>query len=117
MTDRDPTNIDRAKAYRGKLPAKARRSSPINFDPFEFGEPPRIEQWRVADAFGGLHQVLTGETYGHPNFVDSTKVFTSTLIWISTKAGFARTRSRYYRLGEKAPRVRKLPRRRSRSDA
>ena len=108
MTDRGPGDVDRAKPYGGKLPAKARRTAPANFDPFEFGEPPRIEQWRVTYAFGGLHQVMTGEIYGHPLLGDAPLAFTSTLIWISTKAGFARTRSRYYRLGTKAPRLSKL---------
>jgi hypothetical protein len=115
MTDPDPDNVDRAKPYKGKLPAKARRTAPASFDPFEFGEPPRIEEWCVTDGFGGIHQVMTGQIYGHPILGDVARAFTSVLVWISAKAGFARTRSRYYRLGKKAPRIRKPRRTRSRS--
>jgi hypothetical protein len=107
MTDPDPDR-DRAKPYKGKLPAKACRTAPAKFDPIEFGEPPKIEEWRVTDGYGGLHQVMTGQIFGHPILGDVERAFTSVLVWISAKAGFARTRSRYYRLGRKAPRLSKL---------
>jgi len=108
MADDEFEIVDRAKPYKGRLPKRASRRAPEGVDVFEFGEPPRIENWRVFDAYRGLHQVLIGEIYGHPILGDCPNgAVTSRLIWISPEAGFARTRSRYYRLGAQAPRVRK----------
>lgn len=99
--------VDRAKPYKGRLLKRARRRAPEGVDVFEFGEPPRIENWRLIKDFWIRYPALVGEIHGHPRLGDCVNAHTSPLIWISIKTGFARTKSRYYRLGKPAPRARK----------
>ena len=80
----------------------ARRSAPEAFDPYELGEPPRIEDWRVEDFPEFECEVLVGRVIGHPHLGDRPEVVTSALVWIDDAVGWARTLYRFYRLG--APR-------------
>jgi hypothetical protein len=98
---------DPAKPCKGRLRRLALRRAPEGVDVFEFGEPPRIENWRLVTGFGGAAQTLIGQIYDHPLRGDMECAYTSRVIWISLKSGFARTWSRYYRLGKQAPRIRK----------
>lgn len=44
---------------------------------------------------------LQGFSYGHPRFDDGRAIFTSQLIYADIDSGWARTYSRWYRLGSK----------------
>ncbi|TXN25056.1 DUF6634 family protein [Methylobacterium sp. WL9] len=59
---------------------------------------PRIEDWKSA---GREVRVVTGRVYGHPNIADGRPIVTSDL-YASDGASWARTLSRYYRLGKPA---------------
>ncbi|GEO97870.1 hypothetical protein GCM10007887_01530 [Methylobacterium haplocladii] len=59
---------------------------------------PRIEDWKSARR---EVRVVTGRVYGHPDIADGRPIVTSDL-YASDGTSWARTLSRYYRLGEPA---------------
>jgi hypothetical protein len=101
----DEFNPNAFEEYLESIPPRASRKAPGNFDAYEFGEPPRIENWQIVNV-NDFCEVLYGNIYSHPLLGDVPMGRTSWLIWISTKEGFARTRSRIYRLGVRAKRSR-----------
>ena len=62
----------------------------------ELVEAPLLDNWRVED--WGDHLRLYGSCEGHPE-IDDPFVTTSPLLRISFENGWARSRSRWYRLG------------------
>ena len=95
--------IDPAIKYTGKLSTRIKWRAPDGVDPFEFGEPPRIENWRILRDFWFRYPALRGDIFGHPLLGDWKDAHTSAIVWISVETGFARTVSRYYRLGRRFP--------------
>lgn len=93
---------DPAKRYTGKLSPRIRWRAPPGTDPYEFGEPPLIDRWTILRKFWFRFPALGGDIRGHPLLGDVTNAYTSPLVWICTETGFARTVSRYYRLGQRA---------------
>ena len=63
---------------------------------------PLIEEWvmTIVPPDGGPS--LFGRVTGHPLIEDGRSVCTSELVALDREAGWARTRSRYYRLGREA---------------
>lgn len=57
---------------------------------------PRLDDWSHAALFGPC---LLGRVSGHPLLGERPHIHTSHLIVIDREAGWARTLSRYYRLG------------------
>jgi hypothetical protein len=57
---------------------------------------PRIEEWSHSALF---RPCLVGRVTGHPLLADQPRIRTSQLIVVDAEAGWARTRSRFYRLG------------------
>lgn len=57
---------------------------------------PRIDHWRLAHR---SVEMLTGRVTGHPILGSHREVYTSQLFAMDPEAGWARTFSRYYRLG------------------
>ena len=102
MSENSTNLIDRAVIYHGKVPREPRWTAPKTFDVFEFGEPPVISNWQLVHLWTDRFKVFVGNITGHPLLGDCLDARTSPVIWISTRLGFARTRSRYYRLGAKA---------------
>jgi hypothetical protein len=103
MGEKEQHRADRAKPYRGALPLRARRHAPKNVDVGKFGEPPLLENWRLIEDSPVFYPTLYGSVSGHPRLGDRPFVRTSPVIWLSIKLGYARTYSRYYRLGAPAP--------------
>ena len=66
-------------------------------DPSTFETSPRIDRWcgAVVDDL----PVLVGVVTGHPQLRQGARTVTSPLLRIAPEAGWARTFSRYYRLG------------------
>jgi hypothetical protein len=63
----------------------------------ELQEAPLLDGWIAAMAYTG-HLLLLGTVEGHPTAGSGT-ISTSPLVKIDTDAGYARTLSRWYRLG------------------
>lgn len=61
----------------------------------ELAAAPSIIDWRMTYRF---EPALTGSVHGHPNLADGPAV-TSGLFYLDRAAGYARTMSRFYRLG------------------
>lgn len=82
------------------VPVGAARKAPEGFmPPAEMC--PTVHGWKVA-GFGD-REVLSAEwVTGHPTLGDSPLSHSSLLVWIDEELGWARTLSRFYRLGEKA---------------
>lgn len=68
-------------------------------DADELRHAPLLTEWRLCLA-PGPH--LVGIVHGHPVIPDRHVCRTSELFTLDPKSGYARTRSRFYRLGEKA---------------
>ncbi len=64
----------------------------------EIAEAPLLEDWRVLISRHGS-PVIWGQVSGHPR-LDDTMISTSRLIAINPSAGWARSISRWFRLGE-----------------
>ena len=94
---------DPAKLYTGKLSRRIKWRAPADADPLEFGEPPLIDNWTILPRFWFGFPALGGDIKGHPRLGDAVNAYTSPVVWICTQSGFARTASRYYRLGHRAP--------------
>jgi len=64
----------------------------------DLADVPRLEEWRTATR---EVRILTGRVYGHPDIPDGRRITTSDL-YASDMATWARTTSRYYRLSAPA---------------
>lgn len=82
------------------VPVGAARRAPEGFmPPTEMC--PTVHGWKVA-GFGD-REVLSAEwVTGHPTLGDDRLRHSSLLVWIDEELGWARTLSRFYRLGERA---------------
>jgi hypothetical protein len=69
-------------------------------DPEDLADAPRLEEWRTATR---EVRILAGRVYGHPSIPDGRRITTSDLYAIDRTRTWARTMSRYYRLGSPAP--------------
>jgi hypothetical protein len=67
--------------------------------PGDLADAPRLEGWRTASR---EVRILTGRVYGHPDIPDGRRITTSDL-YASDGKNWARSMSRYYRLGSPAP--------------
>lgn len=67
--------------------------------PDDLADAPRLEGWRTTSR---EVRILTGRVYGHPNIPDGRRITTSDL-YASDGKSWARSMSRYYRLGSPAP--------------
>lgn len=65
---------------------------------------PVLSDWKAAISSGG-HIMLWGEVVDHP-LLGTTSITTSQLIAIDAEAGWARTASRWYRLGRSLDAIR-----------
>ncbi|RWR14937.1 DUF6634 family protein [Paenirhodobacter populi] len=63
----------------------------------DLADAPQLDHWMAMREFTG-RIVLFGDVTGHP-LLRNTGIVTSQLFGIDTKAGWARTLSRWYRLG------------------
>ena len=82
------------------IPAGAARTAPDGFMPSS-EVCPTVHGWRIAELGG--REVLTADLVtGHPSLGDDRLGRSSPLIWVDERIGWARTTSRYYRLGERA---------------
>lgn len=87
---------DRLRELADELRAIRDETAPTNRD---LAHVPRIEDWKAGTR---EVRVLTGRVYGHPDVADGRRIVTSDL-YASDGATWARTLSRYYRLGRPAP--------------
>ncbi|GJE81993.1 DUF6634 family protein [Methylorubrum thiocyanatum] len=87
---------DRLRDLADELRAIRDETAPTNRD---LAHVPRIEDWTAGTR---EVRVLTGRVYGHPEIADGRRIVTSDL-YASDGATWARTLSRYYRLGRPAP--------------
>ncbi len=82
------------------IPAGAARTAPDGFMPSSEACP-TVHGWRIAEF--GDREVLTADLVtGHPSLDDDRLGRSSPLIWVDERIGWARTTSRYYRLGVRA---------------
>jgi len=63
---------------------------------FALANAPRLENWSFAALFSPC---LVGEVTGHPLLGDRPSIHTSQLMVLDAERGWARTWSRFYRLG------------------
>ncbi len=66
--------------------------------PTDLADAPHLDHWMAMREFTG-RIVLFGDVTGHP-LLRNTGIVTSQLFGINAKAGWARTLSRWYRLGQ-----------------
>ena len=65
----------------------------------DFANAPVLENWSV----GRRSEIaLVGEVIGHPDIIDGHRSTTSGLYYLDPRAGYARTQSRWWRLGTPA---------------
>ncbi|MCC4296620.1 DUF6634 family protein [Aurantimonas coralicida] len=67
--------------------------------PRYLSDAPVLEHWALG---GRMQPCLTGEVYGHPRLRSGTRTITSQLHVFAPNHGYARTLSRFYRLGPPA---------------
>jgi hypothetical protein len=65
--------------------------------PEELAAAPKLEWWRLGE--DTLFNVLEGVVTGHPLLPDGAFIHTSALVWLAADRRWARTISRFYRLG------------------
>lgn len=77
------------------------RRAPVEFDPSAYQQAPRVDEWFTLKSRG--KEYLFAELIeGHPHILNGpVKLQTTALVWIDERLGWARTRSRVYRLGKK----------------
>ena len=76
---------------------KALRHAPLNFVPPRMA--PVVEGWRIGIR-GRVECLIADTVLGHPHIADGGRhICTSPLIWLDERLGWARTESRWYRLG------------------
>lgn len=66
--------------------------------PDELRDAPILDQWSAGVGTDGCAR-LFGRVTGHPRLREGARIFTSPYCKLDTEAGWARTWSRYYRLG------------------
>ncbi len=90
-----------------RLAADLRRiADGVEPSPEELEKAPVIDRWVVGQM---THLCLVGRVIGHPDIEDTHLTRTSDLWFIDYKKGWARTLSRFYRLGdEDVPRPERL---------
>ncbi|MEA1673988.1 DUF6634 family protein [Nitrospirillum sp. BR 11163] len=98
-----PPNIKRsAIEMAGKYSRIARDlelfSQGISPSSAEISKAPLLNSYRITRR---EYDILAGKSYGHP-LIEDGPIFTSQLIIFNREDGWARTLSRYYRLGEPA---------------
>ena len=71
-------------------------------EPWELRLAPLIEDWIMIIVPRDKRPSLSGVVTGHPLIEDGKAVATSELVGINESAGWAKTKSRYYRLGSSA---------------
>jgi hypothetical protein len=83
--------------------ASLAEQAPTGFDPAAHeADAPRIYDWSVYTGTDGARYLIAQRIENHPHIRDGNSLGTSTaLVWLDTKLGWARTRSRYYRLMDK----------------
>jgi hypothetical protein len=74
--------------------------APVGFDPAAHeASAARIYGWWIQTANDGTRTLAAMRIEGHPQIADGDRLASSTgIVWIDTALGWARTRSRYYRL-------------------
>lgn len=82
------------------VPVGAPRNAPEGFVP-PSEACPTVHGWRVT-GFGNREVLAAEWVTGHPTLGDAPLSHSSLLVWIDEELGWARTLSRFYRLGEKA---------------
>lgn len=87
-----------ARKYRSLAEDLERISEGLHPDVSALGEAPILSTWRV---FIAPIPHLEGFVVGHPKIDDGAMCITSELITFDPFAGYARTRSRFYRLGDR----------------
>ena len=70
---------------------------PADFNPDEHENAPIVYGWRVVEA-GGLQVLQADIVQRHPSVPNYRPIVTTPLVWIDRESGWARTRSRVYRL-------------------
>lgn len=82
------------------VPVGAPRNAPEGFVP-PSEACPTVHGWRVT-GFGNREVLAAEWVTGHPTLGDAPLSHSSLLVWIDEELGWARTLSRFYRLGERA---------------
>lgn len=91
---------ERMSALAADLAVLAEKSALNPTDALFPQSPPVLEFWDLG--FRGS-RCLTGLSSGHPILYGDRRIVTSDLIAFSEELGWARTLSRWYRLGQRAP--------------
>jgi len=90
-----------ARAFLDAKDIGVQHKAPDDFDPAQHDDAPQLTDWSTF-ADGDEMFLTAGRIDGHPGISDGERLrHSSALIWIDKKRGWARTRSRFYRLLEK----------------
>jgi hypothetical protein len=90
-------------SFADRIPIVAPSRAPEDFTPALIPpKSPLVEWWWILDFPESECQALRGLVLGHPHLGHSAKFRSSALIWYDEKVGFARTQTRFYRLGIRA---------------
>lgn len=89
---------DLTRETRDRL-AEAWHASALTPSAEDLAAAPLIDEWVAFRTMTG-RPLLLGKTTGHPSLGD-TEISTSPVMTIDVEAGYARTQSRWYRLGRK----------------
>lgn len=81
------------------VPTVVPRTAPEGFIP-PVETCPTAHGWRLAE-FGDREVLVADLVTGHPDLGDDRLKRSSPLMWVDERIGWARTTSRFYRLGEK----------------
>jgi len=71
---------------------------PVGFNPDEHENAPVVHGWRVVEV-DGVPVIQADMVRHHPSVPNFRPIMTTPLVWIDREGGWARTRSRVYRLG------------------
>jgi hypothetical protein len=110
--DYTPTGVETAsfRSYEDRIQVVAPNHAPADFTPGEVPpKSPTLELWWIMDFPECRCQAFYGLVLGHPHLGHSSTFRSSALIWYDENFGFARTQSRFYRLGAKAERPWSIP--------
>jgi hypothetical protein len=92
------TNAHESARVMAALPEGARIDAGEAPTAADLADAPVLSDWKIGVDGRGL-PLLIGVVIGHPRIADGHIAYTSTLIRIDAGASWARTVSRYYRLG------------------